>query len=168
MKVNLNIKKPLEAKYVKIDAGVRYWQDSLINNVEDIDIDDTYTEINARPCMPFSVLIKDIPNDDIYKMYYRKGQYRWQPIIDIDLGKIIDWPIGTTACIHYKVCDDGIYTLFDSDMNEIFKADNYVPSFLGRDGYGDYIIMNVDEHGKIENFSCSITDLREIFIQLGD
>lgn len=165
MKVSLNIKVEVEAKYVKIDAGVRYWEDSLINNVEDVDL---LEDKNARPRMPFSVLIKDIPDDQIYKVYYRENQYRWQPIIDIELGKIIDWPIGTTARIHYKVCDDGIYTLFDKDMKQIYQVDNYVPNFLGRNGYGDYIIMNVDEHGKIENFTCSPIDLREVFVQLDD
>ena len=95
--------------------------------------------------MPCAVKIKDKPTDNIHS-----NHYKWMPLIDVETGKIINWVEGTTARVHYKVCDEGIYRLLDADKNIIVEVESYVPSFLGEDG--DYIIMNIDEHGVIKNF----------------
>jgi hypothetical protein len=53
------------------------------------------------------------------------------------------------------VCDDGSYYLKDADHNTVLSiTENYVPDILCIDdkGYGDYIIMNVDENGQIEHW----------------
>ena len=124
MKIELTVKKEFDVKTLLIDAGVRYWDDADVNGVED-------KEGTLIPCVVDG---------------------RWKPIVDIETGVITNWDKGKVAEIHYKVCDDGEYWLRDENDNNIVKAKGYyVPSFLGSDG--DYLIMNVDENGVIENWS---------------
>ena len=114
-----------ELTYLLVSADVRYWEDAEVNGIEDTNGD----------LIPF-----------------RKGD-AWEPVIDLRSGRILDWPQGTTASIHYKVCDAGRYYLADKTMKPIRKYDSdYVPDdFLcyGDRGYGDYIIMQVSETGHI-------------------
>lgn len=134
MKATVTVKKEVEVKFVKVHAGARYWEDSTVNGVEDT---------NGK-LIPF-----------------REGDY-WCPVIDIDSGKIIGWPQGTTAEIHYKVCDDGSYYLLDADGNTVLSIeDNYVPNCLIPGEDGDYIIMSIDETGLIEEWSPSFIDFED-------
>ena len=73
-----------------MDAGVRYWEDAEVNGVSDSENPPTI------PCAEF---------------IHADNEYRWRPIIDIDNGVITNWEKGFTAQVHYKVCDDGIYTV---------------------------------------------------------
>jgi hypothetical protein len=118
----------MNAKFIEVQAGVRYWEDATVNGSEDI-------EGSLIAC--------------------RSGNY-WKPIIDIEYGCILNWPIGTTADIHFKVCDDGEYWLLDKNGKRIAKyKGDYVPNdFLchGDEGYGDYIILKVDENGLIDGY----------------
>ena len=61
---------------------------------------------------------------------------------------------GFTAQVHYKVCDDGVYTVTDKDGNTIVEHEGYVPSIMcpAKNGYVDYIIMNIDENGFIQGW----------------
>ena len=117
-----------ELKYIIVDARVRYWEDARINGVED----------EQGDLVPF-----------------RDGD-SWKPVIDLENGIVKDWPQGMTASTYYKVCDDGDYWLADSDGNKRFKSIGYyVPDkylFHGDKGYGDYIILDIDENGKIQNW----------------
>lgn len=126
MKIVLN--KPMEFEVTKIviDAGVRYWEDADVNGIKDED----------------GTLIPCREND------------RWKPIIDIETGKVLNWEIGKTADIHYKVCDDGVYSLISEKHGIVFQKDGYVPIFLDLTGesYGDYLIMKIDENGMIKNW----------------
>lgn len=120
----------VNAKYAHIHAFVRYWEDGYINGKKDD---------CKNPLMPFA-------NEDF-----------WCPIIDLDNGKIIDWPKGINARIHYKVCDECEIDCVDDDGNIICNNDNnyYVPNFLSPKeiGYGDYIIMNIDKNGFIKSYN---------------
>ena len=119
---------------LKVDAGVRYWEDSKINGM------DTPEDGAGFPC---------------------KNGDRWQPVIDIDSGKIINWEIGVVANVHFKVCDDGCYYLLDANDNTIAEIiDDYVPRILcpKENGYGDYIIMDIDENGFIKDFDKTKID----------
>jgi len=124
MKITKRIK--VEVSFLKCDIGVRYWEDGTVNGVEDEDGE-------LIPC--------------------REGK-RWCPKIDLKTGKIINWKQGVTASLHYKVCDDGIYTLTDADGDEVKSIEDYVPTMMcpEPDGYGDYIIMNINEDGFIDNW----------------
>lgn len=153
MKVKIKIEKEFDVRYLKLDAGVRYWQDADVNGEQDVDF---YKSMGAgTPLMPFAVKVQEQPTDNIHS-----NHYRWQPTIDVEKGCIVDWPTGVTANVHYKVCDEGTYTLLDADKNEIVSVDSYVPDCIGE--YGDYIIMRIDENGVISNFSFSKEDVEEI------
>jgi hypothetical protein len=79
---------------------------------------------------------------------------RWQPVIDLNSGVVVDWPSGVEADIHFKVCDDGLYYLLDENKLAIAERDGYVPDGLchGDIGYGDYIIFKIAGDGKIEDY----------------
>lgn len=115
------------AVYIEVEAGVRYWEDTTVNDIEDED----------GTLIPF-----------------RKGG-AWCPTIDLQTGKVLNWPAGTTANVHYKVCDDGRYWLLDRDFVRIAEREGYVPGdFLchGDNGYGDYIIMVIGADGRIADY----------------
>lgn len=129
MKATIKIKKRVEVKTLEVFAEPRHWEDSNINGVDDSE------DGNLIPC-------KQIIN----------GVQTWCPVIDIDSGVITNWPQGTKAAIHYKVVDQGSYVLKDENGEIVSKIENdYVPEIMNPTGeaYGDYIIFDVDENGKI-------------------
>lgn len=138
MKVEIKTKIEIDVKYLKVDAGVRYFEDAEVNGVQDDD---------DNPMIPFAVLCKADSR-------LRYDMYRWRPTIDLEEGKIVDWPKGVDADIHYKVCDDGTYSLLDKDKNVLIEVNSYVPDILcpKEEGYGDYIIMDIDDDGYIADW----------------
>lgn len=124
------VEREFEAVLLHVDADVRYWEDADIKRLEDTE----------GVCFPS-----------------REGD-SWRPLIELDNGRIINWKIGETASLYFKVCDAGVYTLFDSHKNEIIKKAGYVPDMLclKESGYGDYIIMDIDEDGIIKNWKPSL------------
>jgi hypothetical protein len=113
--------------YIEVEAGVRYWEDATVNGQEDA----------QGTLIPF-----------------RFGD-TWAPTIRLSDGQILSWPAGTTADIHYKVCDDGEYWLAAEEGRMVKWTGFYVPTkFLchGDNGYGDYIILKVSEDGRIQNW----------------
>jgi len=130
--MTITIAKEVEVKYLLAKCGVRYWEDATVDNVEDENGD-------LIPCR-----VGDI----------------WNPLIDLHSGKIINWKEGVTADIHYKVRDAGEYLLLDKDKNQIVAIDGYVPDIMcpGDQGYGDYVIMKIDENGFIENWKPSFKE----------
>jgi hypothetical protein len=135
-KIQIKEVKTVDVAFLQVSAGVRYWEDSSINGVHD-------TEEGALiPC--------------------RNGD-RWEPRIDLDAGVIANWPKGTTANIHYKVCDNGKYSLLSHDGKIVKQIEGYVPDIMcpQEQGYGDYIIMKIDEDGKIEGFKVDLGDFED-------
>jgi len=130
--MKVDIKNVLvDASYIKVEAMVRYWENGTINGVKDED--GTIT--------PF-----------------REGDL-WCPVINIDTGVVLNWPVDMTASFHYKICDSGVYYLLDSKMEVVASIlDNYVPSGLchGDTGIRDYIIFNVNKDGKIIDYQAYI------------
>ena len=122
----------LNARFLKVEAGVRYWEDADVNDQTD---------------------------DDGTLIPFRSGDM-WCPTIDIDGGFVVDWPRGVTANVHYKVCDEGTYTLLSDDGEEIRKIEGYVPGIMspGGSGYGDYIIMSIDSDGTIANWRVRLDE----------
>lgn len=118
-----------EARFIEVSAGVRYWEDALLNGKED--------EAGAVP--------------------FRAGEY-WCPTIDLATGLVVGWPAGTMADIHYKVCDDGEYWLLDEDRKRIAKRKgHYVPNDIlcvGDNGFGDYIILSIGPDGIIPGWQA--------------
>ena len=133
---------PLPQKYIKVSAGVRYWEDGVINGEDDITYEER--EKGVQPKMPCAEL--------------RGNEYRWNLIIDPETGIILNWKRGVKAHVHYKVCDECEIEYFeDGTLICTNESDGYVPKFLSPDaeGYGDYMIMSVDENGQIANWSTS-------------
>lgn len=135
------VPKISEIKYVRVRAGVRYWEDTDVNGEEDDD---------DNPRMP---LVQEID-----------GEKNWVFDIDIKTGKIKDWPKGTTAETHYKTCDDNTISFIGHNGKVLREVDCYVPGFLAIEdsGYGDYIIINIDGDGKINDFRFNEDDIEEI------
>lgn len=116
---------------LKINAGVRYWEDATVNGIE----------------------------DDAGTMIYNESSNSDSWVVEMEFteqnGRVLRWPEGMEASIHYKVCDAGIYELTMPDGTR-YRKSGYVPSeFLchGGTGYGDYIILNINGQGFIENYS---------------
>lgn len=124
--------KKATVAFLKVEAGVRYWEDGEVNGASDDDGD-------LIPC--------------------RNGDF-WEPVIDLTAGTIEGWPEGTTADVHYKVCDKGRYTLLDAERREVKIRDGYVPKVMspGGNGYGDYIIMTIDGAGRIKDWRADLSD----------
>lgn len=126
-----------DATHIEFEAAARYWEDATVNDVED-------TDGNLIPG--------------------RRGD-TWCGRIDLETGRVEGWPEGTVAKIHYKVCDEGLYWLTDRAGNRLTKyRSDYVPdSFLchGSNGFGDYIILSVDGHGLIADYSRPEIELDE-------
>lgn len=122
------------ATHIDVEAEVRYWEDARVNGVDDED--------GSR-----------IPG---------KVGDLWKVRIDLEAGRIEDWRAGVSASIHYKVCDQGEYWLSDGAGVRIAKwNDHYVPGgFLchGDNGFGDYIIMDVDGEGRIAKYHRPTVD----------
>jgi len=134
MKINLLTRMEVEVKTLKVKAEVRCWEDSIVNELEDSENGDNI------PCK-----VGDL----------------WCPEIDIDSGIITNWEAGKTAEIHYKVCDGCGWELLD-DKGEVVLSedDGYVPDTLcpKESGYGDYIIMDIASHGKIQDWNFKMHD----------
>ena len=153
MKTTIKIKKEIDVRYLRVDAGVRYWEDSDVDGTPDVDMYES--KGNAIPRMPFAVKVKDKPDTNIYS-----DHWRWQPTIDVERGCVVGWPKGTTANVHYKVCDEGFYTLVDPMKNVLISVESYVPGCIGEEG--DYIVMDIDEGGNIDGFRFTADDVEEI------
>jgi len=85
--------------------------------------------------------------------YEDKEELRWCPIIDVDSGVVINWKKGTTLDCYYKTSDECAFD-YEQDGVTVLSYDDYVPDFLSieDEGYGDYIIIKIDEEGRIHNW----------------
>lgn len=122
-----------KARFIEVDAGVRYWEDGFINGIADVD----------------------------GKIPFRKDD-GWMPTIDLRTGRVLDWPEGVEARVYYKVCDAGLYWLLNNDKQRIAKAKgHYVPDELqitDSRKCGNYIIMTIFDNGRIDNWSVPDLD----------
>jgi len=131
MKITINRPVEYDARILLVKADVRYWDDASINGVVD-------TEGSLIPC--------------------RDGDL-WIFAIELDTGKIIRWEQGKEADVHFKICDAGVYALLDDAGDSIIEKDGYVPDMLcpKSAGYGDYIIMDIDKEGFIQNWKADLS-----------
>ncbi len=89
------------------------------------------------------------------------GEKAWHIIINLDNGQICNWPQGTTASIHYKSVDENYNHILVDRLWIVKEHEGYVPKFLcpKENGYGDYVIMDIDENGFIQNFNNNLDDI---------
>ena len=146
MKINVKeiSETEINVKYICADLGVRYWEDSKVDGVDDISYEEQ--KEGAKPRMPLAAENPDARHKD--------EKYRWVIKIDIETGNLVGWPNGVTADVVYKVCDDGLYWLEDENGNEIHKIDSYVPMLFDfvDESFGDYITMTIKEDGHIKEW----------------
>ncbi len=91
---------------------------------------------------------EDIPND----FPLRKGDV-WEAIINADTGEIQGWPQHPACLLHMKVVDEGSYYLLDENKNQIAAlVQEYVPHGIIPGEYGDYIVFEISETGRITNW----------------
>jgi len=91
---------------------------------------------------------EDIPNN--FPMRFGN---KWRATVEIDTGKILDWPPEETGefKMHMKVCDSGVYSLFDTEGKCVADRSDYVPHGVVPGEYGDYIELNIKD-GAITNW----------------
>ena len=127
--MEIELSKTVDVIYLQVEAGVRYFEDGILNGVED--------EHGEMPC---------VVNET------------WCPVVEILTGKIVNWKVGSVAELHYKVCDNGVYTFLDRNKESLKVFSGYVPDIMCPvgNGYGDYIIMSINEKGIIEDWKPSL------------
>ena len=72
--------------------------------------------------------------------------------IDVDNGKIIDWPKKKISVkVYMRAKDTGFYNYYDKNNKLIYEESGYVPDFLGinNPAYGDDINFDTDLDGFI-------------------
>ena len=119
-------------KFLVAEMKVRYWEDASVNGVE---------ETEEETQIPF------------------KKNNMWTLKIELETGKILNWPANTTAKTHYKICDAGTYSLLDENDNIVAEIKDYVPSILypNAKGYGDYVILDINETGHINHWNPNLS-----------
>lgn len=101
---------------------------------------------------------EDMPND----FPLREGD-TWSAKIEIDTGKIQDWPKGKSGKFYMKVCDGGFYVLFDAKGKQVASIEeNYVPHGIIPGEFGDYVGLEINKKGIITNWPKN-PDLNEFF-----
>ena len=127
----------VDVKYIKADFRVRHFEDAEVNGI---------LENEKAPLMPFVI-----------------GR-RWLIEVDIKKGCVLNWPKGVRARVNYKVCDEGIYRIYDSNKKLIKEKEGYVPDIFGQDdtSFGDYVCMSIDDEGLIQNWEVTNAMLEDL------
>ena len=109
-----------------------------------VEIDVKYIRVEA----PVKYDEEDIPNN----FPFRDGD-QWNVLIDLETGKICNWPDKYEYGLHMKVTDGGIYELLDSDFMPVApELEDYVPHGVIPGSYGDYIELTIEGDGTISNW----------------
>lgn len=157
--MEIKVMKPtvINVKKIEVDAVVRYWEDSEVNGVFDFNCDVDENE----PRMP---CVEHVRKTNSILPVKRSQEFHWKPIIDIETGRIENWREGTTANVEYILIDIRINILDENCYNIHTYESEYVPDILCPkfDGYGDYIIMRIDQNGYIQGWN------KELITQLFD
>lgn len=133
MKTVLKVEKIFDLKKLDIEARVINFDGTIINGVVCVDC-------NQIPC-----IFEDF----------------WNPSISIDDGIIPNWTKGVEAKINLFLGKKCSWWILDSHLEVILERyDDYVPNCLS-DGDNNYLVMNIDKDGKIENWKFNIDDFTE-------
>lgn len=166
MKITRAIKAEQDIRYLHATMGVRYWVDCDYSedngNTWNKNFDDTDEESERIKKLTPCVVHKDIG--------YGDSDY-FEIIIDLNEGKVLNWKEGFCLRTSYKVCDDGEYVFLDENMNEVINITKeydqwYVPDFLALedDGYGDYVYLNINCDGTIDNADIMRERIERFFV----
>ena len=155
MKINIIKPVEIEAKFLKVRAGVRYPEDSEFIEAENDRKVNYISDDEENPKMSFMEVEYD---------KYGHKKFYWTPTIDLENSVIVNWPKGVKVHVFYKVCDDFECTVYDEYDNEVLHYEGYVPDFMSieEEGYGDYIDMIIDENGCIQNWNITSSDIQSL------
>ena len=159
----MKIHGELNIDKVICDIDVRYYVDCSFSKdngetwEDDFDDDDKSDEYvrSQLPCMKTVNYIKRSLWNNIETPMERQD---WCPVIDVNEGKVQDWTPGFVLKTGFKVCDQGVYVYSNYDeTQQIVSTDcdeYYVPNWLDNDGdgYGDYLLIQINGDGTIENW----------------
>ena len=163
MKAKVKIEKEVNITKLLVKAGVRYWNDckySKDNGQTWIDDEEDTKEESER----FKNALPFVEKLDIG---YKPSDY-WCLEIDVETGKVKDWPKDFCIETFFKICDDGLYQLIDEEGNVVWDSVKtryyYVPDFLALEdeGYGDYMYLNIDGEGNIEHWEEAKSRIMDI------
>lgn len=119
-----------QLEILEIHANVRYFQDCIVNGIK---------------CEQDNLLFP--------KRFITNNMLIFR--IDLKQKYIINWPIGTTVKIFFKIADgfSGIVYAKNGSIKLKYE-EGYVPSNLDFDNnsYGDYLNFNIDQNGYILNW----------------
>lgn len=91
---------------------------------------------------------EEIPND----FPGRSGDI-WKAEIEIETGKIRNWPAGRSEKMHLTVKDCGTYVLINAEGKAVARRDaDYVPHGVVPGNYGDVIRLDIAEDGTVTNW----------------
>ena len=140
--------KEMVCKRILVDCSPRYWEDTEVNGVDDVSFFENKGA--GTPRIPCAEQIRDEPTNCIYS-----DHWCWRPIIDVETGQITNWQKGVVAKVCYKVCDAFSCLFLDDKGLIMHQYDGYVPPFMypKDNGYGDYIIMDINEYGYIQDWN---------------
>jgi len=104
------------------------------------------TEIHVR-------LPVDFDEDDMpYNFPFRTGNI-WSARIEIDTGRIIDWPkLDKPMAFYMKVCDAGVYELRNAQGRVAILEGECVPHGIIPGEFGDYVFLDISADGVIQNW----------------
>jgi len=130
--------KKIDVKALEVLTHVESWGDSTVNGVQDMTGD----------MIPF-----------------RRGD-QWAPVIDIDGGKVKDWPVGTTAMVRYKVKGKGSYAVVTTTGERVDLEGSMVPAMLypeydypcddlGGFRVGFCVMLDIDQDGNIQKWKLN-------------
>ena len=161
--VNMKIQSEFNIDKVICDIDVRYYVDCSFSkdngqtwekNFDDDDESDTYVR-SQLPCMK---TVKYIYRGLWGKKSEERERQDWCPVIDVNEGKVLDWTPDFVLRTHFKICDQGIYVYSNYDESQQIVScdcdDYYVPNWLCDfdEGYGDYMYIQINGDGTIENW----------------
>jgi len=170
MKIKRKMIVEQDIRYLKATMGVRYWEDCEYSEDNgqtwNKDFDDNDEESERIKKLTPCVVKKNVKQHELDYL---------ELVIDLNEGKVLNWPNGFCLNTHYKVCDDGEYVFLDDNMNEVVNITKeyrqyYVPDFLSIEdkGYGDYVEINIDSTGHIEHFEIMKCEIEKYFDDLND
>lgn len=178
MKITRKITTEQEIRYLHAKIGVRYWNDCKYSedggktwvDSED-DTDEEGEKFKAK--IPF-VITEKKEHTGIYNKYVREDSY-WVIVIDLEEGKVLDWPQGFAISTNFKVCDDGEYSFLDAEKKLVVNITDeyeqyYVPDFLALEdeGYGDYVYIDICADGTIKHFDLMKSRIESYFSHILD
>ena len=134
MKITIQVPKEIEVTHIRIDVPVEYGEEDIPND--------------------FPLRVK------LPQTHPRLTADRWVATVNIDTGKIEDWPVDAGAReLYMKVNDAGIYTLrtitkdnSPSVVGSVKREHEYVPHGVVPGDDGDYIHLKIAADGTITNW----------------